>query len=243
MKTLALVALLLLAACVAAGAEEAATVAAQQAAARGDYQLAVRDYQLALQRDGFSVPVLFNLGNAWLRLGKPARAILEYERARALAPHSAAIAANLATARQRAGLATETAGPWLAAARYLSFDAYAWAGLAAMWVLCVSLVMLSLNRSARRIAWPLILAAAVAMCLSADALALCWSDQYRAVVQLPATMHLAPADSAAASGSLREGEVVWLQDHYGHFDFVRSAQGRSGWIDEHTAVPVRVPRP
>ncbi len=227
-----------------AGAEPLAPDAAAAAAAAGNYQVAVQDYEQVLQRNGYSAPVLFNLGNAWLRLGKPARAILEYERARVLAPHSAAIEANLATAQERAGLAPVTIGSWLAAARYFSFDTYAWAALGAIWVLCGALVLLSLNGAPRRLARPLILVAAVTLCVSADAAALCWSDLYRTVVvQGPAIMHLAPASSAAASGALHEGDVVWLQDQYANFNLVRTADGHTGWVDAQTAVPVRVSRP
>jgi tetratricopeptide (TPR) repeat protein len=243
-RILYLTAVLLCCAPGGAWADQSATGAAEAAAAAGNYQLAVQDYEQVLQRNGFSAPVLFNLGNAWLRLGKPARAILEYERARVLAPRSAAIEANLMAAQQRAGLAPVVVGSSLAAARYFSFDTYAWAALGAIWVLCGALVLLSLNGVPRRLARPLILVAAVTLCVSADAAALCWSDLYRAVVvQGPAIMHLAPAASAAASGSLREGEVVWLQDQYADFNLVRTADGHNGWVGADTAVPVRVSRP
>jgi tetratricopeptide (TPR) repeat protein len=225
-------------------ADESSTAAAEQAADAGNYQLAVQDYEQVLHRRGFSAPVLFNLGNAWLRLGQPARAILDYERALVLAPGNAGVEANLATAQQRAGLAPVAVGPWLAAARHFSFDTYAWAALAAIWVLCAALVLLSLNGLPRRLARPLILAAAVTLCVSADAAALRWSDLYRAVVvQGPAILHLAPATSAAASGSLRAGEVVWLQDQYAGFNLVRTADNHTGWVSADTAMPVRVTRP
>ncbi len=72
-------------------ADQPALAAAAQAAAGGDYRAAVRNYEQILDREGFSAPLLFNLGNAWLRLGNPARAILNYERALVLSPHNAAI--------------------------------------------------------------------------------------------------------------------------------------------------------
>jgi tetratricopeptide (TPR) repeat protein len=244
MRVLCLASLLLL--CMPAGvwADGASNAAAAQAAAGGNYQLAVQNYEQVLHRNGFSAPVLFNLGNAWLRVGKPARAILDYERALVLAPGSAAIEANLATAQQRAGLAPTAVRPWLGVARYFSFDTYAWAGLGAIWVLCAALVLLCLNGTARRLARPLILAAALMLCVSADAAALCWSDLNRAVVvEGPAALHLAPAISAAASGTLREGEVVWLQQQYAGFNFVRTADGRTGWVSADAAIPVRVARP
>lgn len=239
----ALVTLLLLFAMPAVRAEQPAIAAAEHAAASGDYRAAVQRYQEALRAAGFSAPLLFNLGNAWLRLGKPAPAILAYERALVLAPRSAAIEANLAAAQQRAGLAPELLGPWQTAAHYFSFDTYIWAGLIAAWVLCIAIVLLCLNRAARRIARPLILLAALTLCASADAAVMCWSDLYRAVVLAPATLQLAPAASAVASGPLREGEVVWLQEHYGAFSFVRTADGRMGWLSDAAVAAVRVSHP
>jgi tetratricopeptide (TPR) repeat protein len=224
-------------------ADQPALAAAAQAAAGGDYRAAVREYEQTLAKEGFSAPVLFNLGNAWLRLGNPARAILNYERALVLSPRNAAIEANLAAAQQRAGVAPQGVGPWLAAARYFSFDIYVWAGLGAVWVLCAALILVRLRGVARRIARPLILLAVVTLCVSADAAVLEWPDLQRAVVVAPAVMHLAPAPAAAASGALQEGEVVWLQEQYAGFNFVRTADGRTGWLTAAAAVAVRVARP
>ena len=50
-----------------AHADTESLIQARQAAASGDYTQAVTRYQQALDRNGFSAPVLFNLGNAWLR--------------------------------------------------------------------------------------------------------------------------------------------------------------------------------
>jgi len=243
MRVLCLGTLLLLGAAAGAQADPTSIAAAAQAAAAGDYRSAVQNYQQVLDHNGFSAPVLFNLGNAWLRLGKPARAILEYQRALVLAPGNAAIDSNLAAAQQHAGIAPEVVGPWLAAARYFSFDSYVWACLGAIWVLCGALVLLCLKGVARRLARPLILVSAVTLCVSADAAVLCWSDQYRAVVQDATVVHLAPAASAAASGTLRAGELVWLRDHYVGFDFVRTAEGRTGWVSADAVLPVRAARP
>ena len=243
MRAYTFAALLLLGAVSGALADQPSSSAAAHAAATGDYRLAAQNYQQLLDSNGFSAAVLFNLGNDWLRLGKPARAILEYERALVLAPRSAAIASNLAAARERAGITAPAVGPWLAAARYLRFDTYVWLGVGGLWVLCCGVVLLCLRGRARRIARPLILVAAVTLCVSVDAVALGWSDLDRAVVLQPASLHLAPAVSAAVSGALRAGEVVWTQDRYGGFSFVRTADGHTGWVGADAAVPVRVARP
>ncbi|HTY94714.1 MAG TPA: tetratricopeptide repeat protein [Steroidobacteraceae bacterium] len=234
---------LLVAAALGAWAGQPSFDAARRAAAVGDYRTAIQEYQQLLERSGFSAPVLFNLGNAWLRMGNPARAILDYERALVLAPGSAAIQANLAAAQQRAGIAPTAAGPWLQAARHFSFDTYLWVCLAAIWVLCVALVLLSVDGSGRRLTRALILVSVLMLCVGADAAVLCWPDLYRAVVQEPAVLHLAPAQSAATGGTLAAGEVVWLQDRFGAFTLVRTADGHVGWVDDTTVLPVRVSRP
>jgi tetratricopeptide (TPR) repeat protein len=243
MRALRFTALFLLLATFGARAEQPSVAQAEHAAASGDYQAAIQSYQQLLRAGGFSAPLLFNLGNAWLRLGKPGPAILAYERALVLEPRSASIEANLAAAQQRAGLTPEVLGPWQAAAHYFSFDTYLWAALGAVWVLCAALVMLCLQRTARRIGRLLILVAVLTLCASADAAVLCWSDLSRAVVQTPVTLQLAPAASAAASGALREGEVVWLQDRYGGFDFVRTSDGHTGWVGDQSVEAVRVAQP
>jgi hypothetical protein len=231
--------LLLLFAAWLARAEVPSIAAAERAAAAGDYHTAVQDYEQALRARGFSAPLLFNLGNAWLRLGKSAPAILAYERALVMEPDSAAIKANLAAAQQRAGLAPPVVGPWLAAARYFTFDTYVWAGLAAVWLLCLALVLLCFSGTARRFARPLILVAALALCVSTDAAALCWTDLYRAVVQEPTVLQVAPAASASANGSLRAGEVVWIQDRYAGYEFVRTSDGHTGWASAAAVVAIR----
>ena len=80
------------------------------------------------------------------------------------------------------------------------------------------------------------------LCASADAAVLSWSDLYRAVVLEPASLHLAPAASAAVSGTLQEGEVVWIQGRYAGFNLVRTAAGHAGWVPNNAAVPVRLSR-
>jgi len=243
MKSIACALLLLLFAVGGARADQSLLATAEHATAVGDYNLAVQSYERIAAQQGYSAPMLFNLGNAWLRLGKPARAILEYERALVLAPRDPAIEAGLEAAQQRAGIAAPAVGAWLSSARYLSFDTYAWAALVAMWVLCAAIVLLCVNGVARRAAGVLILLAAVTLCASADAAVLCWQDLYRAVMQESVSMQLAPAQSAAANGNLRAGEVVWLQGHYGGFVLVRTAEGHSGWVSAGAAVPVRASRP
>lgn len=68
---------------------------ADSAYSRGDYQAAVDAYVDVMESQGYSAPLLFNLGNAAFKAGDWGLARLSYERARRLDPSSEAINNNL----------------------------------------------------------------------------------------------------------------------------------------------------
>ncbi len=96
---------------------QAAFDRADRALASGHYSQATQDYQQIIARNGYSAPLLFNLGNAFYREGKWGWAILSYERALWLSPRDPDVAANLQLARQQAGLTTPVPNPFEKAAR------------------------------------------------------------------------------------------------------------------------------
>ena len=56
----------------------------------------------------------------------------------------------------------------------------------------------------------------------------------------PAEAHIAPADAAATSFELRDGESVYREDRFEDFQRVRTLDGRSGWLHRGVVAPVRV---
>lgn len=68
---------------------------ADSAYVKGNYEEAVQIYDSLLKTEGTSASLLFNLGNAYFKLGKDAEAILCYERAKKLDPGNAKINQNL----------------------------------------------------------------------------------------------------------------------------------------------------
>jgi hypothetical protein len=95
---------------------------------------------------GHSAAAFYNAGNAEARAGHPALAVLDYERARLLAPTDPDIAANLRHVREAAGLPPQTGG-WLAAhARLANPDTLYWLGLCGLLCAGVSLVILRAQR-------------------------------------------------------------------------------------------------
>lgn len=68
----------------------------------GRYAAAAQAYEQLIAQGVKNSAVYYNLGNAYLQQGEIGRAILNYKRAQALAPHDPDIAANLALARSQA---------------------------------------------------------------------------------------------------------------------------------------------
>ena len=207
--------------------------AANRSFARGQYSDAARQYQKIIDAKGYSAPLLFDLGNAYLRDGKPAQATLAYERARLLAPRDSAIAANLAEARKATGV-VETRGVTGHVSHVLTTNEWTWLASAAFWMLAASVGASRL--SSRRRAW-LVRAAVAASLLtfvSIGSLVVSRGDQRAAVVLRAAPMLLSPFDGAQSSFSIRAGSDVLLGPSHGAYVLAHLPNGRSGWIEQST---------
>lgn len=205
---------------------------ANQAYSRGDYADAVRGYRATLAQQGYSVPALFNLGNAWWRLNQPGRAVLNYERALRLAPGDEAVANNLRRVQQQAALPPIQPAPLSRRLGLVSLDALAWIGIAASLTLCATVLIM---RSRRSKALPAMRSAAVASAIVLAAtgviLVCSWPDVDRAVVLAEATpVRIAPAVAADVSFRLKPGTLVDEGSRYEDYVMVHTDDGRSGWV-------------
>src|SRR6186713_1643112 len=81
---------------------DAQFVRANDEFAKGQFQHAIRDYEALVQAREWSVPLFYNLGNAYFRVADFGHAILNYERALALEPQHPETVANLTLAREEA---------------------------------------------------------------------------------------------------------------------------------------------
>lgn len=68
---------------------------------KGNYVQAIRDYEELLKKEGPSVELYYNLGNAYYRVDNITRAVLNYERALMLSPGDDVIRFNLQMARSK----------------------------------------------------------------------------------------------------------------------------------------------
>lgn len=203
---------------------------------------------------GHSAAAFYNAGNAEARAGHPALAVLDYERARLLAPTDPDIAANLRHVREAAGLPPQTGG-WLAAhARLANPDTLYWLGLCGLLCAGVSLVILRAQRhgapdQARR-ARPLyrrslqiaaIFGSLFTVLGVGDALATnLVMHQYVVLDTSPATG--SPVSNGAPLFMVAQADVVQAHEEHQGFLLVTDSQGRQGWIARRHLEPV-VPQP
>jgi len=207
-----------------------------QAFAEGRYADAVTAYQAVIVAQGYSAPVLFNLGNAYDRAGKIGAALASYERARLLAPRDPAVAANEALVRRQTGLNADRT-VWQQAAGLLSPDLWAWLLTGAILV-GSGLAFWLYAGAGRGRDWGqfgLILAVVTAL-LSIGALTVWNGERHRAWVTAAETpVRLSPFDDAQTSFTLADGAEVRIEGHHDDYFLIRDAKGESGWLRKDQA--------
>jgi tetratricopeptide (TPR) repeat protein len=205
---------------------------ANRAFAAGQYAESARGYEAVLKKDGYSAAVLFDLGNADLRLGKTGEAILNYERAKWLAPHDPDIIANLRFARKQAGLAATNDSWYEGIANSFSPNGWAWLACGSLTVLCAGIIGTQLRGKYRGSLHLLNAASAVILVVATGAIALRYEQSYRAVLPAKATPALiSPFSGAKTASEFSAGQIVTVERAHGGFYFVRDQAGRSGWVN------------
>jgi len=184
--------------------------------------------------------LLYNLGNACFRAGQVGRAVLNYERARRLAPRDPDILANLKFAEQKLGV-DEVNAPPVAWQRFLrsvvnSHTPGEWSTyeLAGVWLAVVALGLLLWARAARK-ALLMVAAAALAVTLMAG---LALADQVLREGASPRAVALdrrtdarfAPLADATVHFQLTEGTEVAIREDRDQWLLVERADGQQGWV-------------
>jgi hypothetical protein len=171
---------------------------------------------------------------------RPGSAILDFQRARLLAPRAAAVEQGLARARAAAGLPPADAGPVARAAGRLSPDEWSRLALAAL-----ALAALAGTAAAWRLRrrWTgTAAAAALAVALVAGAAA--WRTAPRpsdAVVIAPgAVARIAPFAAAEVAFPAPEGASVTILATHEGFTRIRDARGE-GWVPSAAVQPILSP--
>ena len=206
---------------------------ANRAFAAGQFAESARGYEAVLKQDGYSAAVLFNLGNADLRLGKIGDAILNFERAKWLAPHDPDIAANLSFARKQAGLVPAPDSWSENVAGLCSANGWAWLASVALAVLCAGLVVVQFPGKYRGGLYLLNAGSATVLVLALAAMAVRYQQLERAVLPAKVTPGLiSPFTGAKPVAEFSAGQMVTVERTHAGFCFVRDQAGHSGWVSD-----------
>jgi hypothetical protein len=184
--------------------------------------------------------VYYNLGNAWFRQGKLGAAILNYERARRLAPRDPDILANLKFAEQRLGV-DEVNTPPRAVQRFLraaiaSRTTSEWSvfELTALWLTVLAVGASIFLPKTRRGALMIAAAGSVVLTISTVALGSEVIGELaipRAIVVVRETeARFAPMPDSTVHFKLGEGTNVGIREDRGQWLFVERADGQQGWV-------------
>ena len=231
-----------------ASADEPTFESANAAFADGRFDDARNAFAQLAARDGASAAILYNLGNAAFRAGKPGEAILAYERALLIAPRDQDVRANLRQVRKAAGLPEPDDGPWTRVVRSIGTNAWAWLASAGLWLACAALLARRLAGSdggARPLRNGLAATAGTGVAILLIAGAACATrlgERDRGVVlDGDPKLRVAPYASATVSSELPPGEIVRIERTHEGFTLVRTAAGRSGWMPDASVGRIATP--
>lgn len=227
-------------------AREQSFQSANAAFAEGRFDDARATFARLADGGAASPAVLYNLGNAAFRAGKPGEAILAYERALLAAPRDQDVHANLRQVRKAAGLDQPERGPWTRLAQTVTTDAWAWLASIGVWLGCLALLarrVVTAEPAARSLRSALAAAGATGFAIVLVAAAACATrlgERDRGVVlDGDPKLRVAPYASASVSSELLPGEIVRIERTHEGFTLVRSPGGRSGWIADGAVGRVR----
>ena len=213
-----------------AGSPESLFAQGNQAYYDGDYTSAIRCYETIAQHQGVSPALLGNLAHAHQANGDLGPALLNFERARWLAPRDADIRAGLQHLRQDAGLFTDAVPRWARPFLALSLNEWSWL-VAAAWAVCGGLI-LARGLGVKRLPLKTGLALSgmvLATGLGGIAIRLAQTDR-AVVIGDHAPIRVSPYASARQVASVSEGRPLSVTGSHGEFIKVRTASGQTGWM-------------
>ena len=210
---------------------------------QGQYAHAARAYEQLLAAGQHSGNLYFNLGNAYFKNSHIGRAILNYERARRIAPGDTDIEANLVYARSVAG--TEDCPPRLwhglvfPLTHRLSTAALVWmTSLAYSLCLFAFAVYRLWPRRPRWLVSAALVCAGLFVIVGVSLARQIFVDDWQrpAVVladgQTP--VRFEPAETGTEHFVLKQGALVRLLDSRPGWHQIARCDGRRGWVAEHS---------
>lgn len=208
----------------------------------GKYQQSSETYE-QIARSGYESPALYyNLGNAYFKLKNVPAAILNYERAKRLAPHDDDVAYNLRLANVRIIDKIEPIPQlffiewWNSFMHLFSSTGWATVSIIALWcmVVCGSVVWLFRSVTVQRLSFlsgiMFLLIAIIGFTGTFKQLQHERTDRSAIVFFPSVSAKSAPDAQSTDLFVLHEGVKVELLDAVGNWEKIRLADGKMGWV-------------
>jgi hypothetical protein len=186
----------------------------------------------------YSAPALYDLGNFYARAGRPAMAVLNYERARILAPTDPDIQKNLSHVRESVGIPAPHPN-WLSQHdRLANPNTLYWIGILGLTITGVAL--LRRRASSKQ---PALLASGAVVGSLLMALGLCDAiatapTLHEYVVMAATAARTSPTSAVEPLFGVPLAEVVHVREQHQDFALIRDLQGREGWVANGDLAPV-----
>jgi hypothetical protein len=186
----------------------------------------------------YSAPALYDLGNFYARMGRPAMAVLNYERARIFAPADPDIRANLRHVRESVGLPAQSGGWFSRHARLINPNRLYWIGLFGLILASAGLLVRRLQPQLHAV---LGTGAAIGVAFTVLALgdAIATASMLReSVVMFATPARASPVSSAEPLFTLPLADVVSVRDEHQGYVLIADSEGREGWVAASGLQPV-----
>lgn len=209
---------------------------------KGDYEKAIKSYEFVLETHLISPEIYFNLANAYYKTGQIAPAILNYERAKLLAPEDKDIQYNLELAHDHV-LDKFDIVPELFLKRWISdirntTSAESWSYISiAFFILCLLFISIYLysNKSALKKAGFSFAFLSLSFCIIFFAFTSIKTNEMtvreHAIIFTPSvTIKGSPDLSGTDLFLLHEGTKVKVIDQLGNWRNIQLSDGNEGWL-------------
>ncbi|MCI5150832.1 MAG: tetratricopeptide repeat protein [Candidatus Electrothrix sp. MAN1_4] len=200
---------------------------------QGEFEQAIAQYSNIIRKHGVSASLLYNLANSYAAAGEVGLAVLNYERARHLAPGDADIQGNLEQIRKDEGLYRDEHSLPRRLAGLLGADQWLLiAGCSFLFFSCsVLLASLGGGKGGKSYHW-LIAGALLIVCLLTLPLTFLRYQDWKVGVVLAEDEHLliSPFADAPVAGDIKAGRLVRTEKEHGDYVFVETETGKTGWL-------------
>ncbi|MBN1466015.1 tetratricopeptide repeat protein [candidate division KSB1 bacterium] len=216
---------------------------------QNDYETAVSHFEAALQQGRASAAIYYNLGNAYYKMGQTGKAILNYERAKKLAPSDDDIEFNLQIAQLR--VVDKIPSPeadfffqfWHGTKNLLSLKAFAMLAVGLYLLLIALIVIRFFSKNTVLLNWTRIfrlpifillffIGALFAVRVREDV-----HNRHGIILVEKVSVVSSPSADSTEMFALHEGVKIQIIAQSGDFFRIRLTDGKDGWIP-HTALEI-----